>query len=93
MSLRTLDRATLDRQLLLERSSMPILGAIEHLVGVQSQTTHAWYHGLWSRQASFEPTDLSRLLENRAVVRMVLMHSTIHLVTAKNEMPSHCGRS
>jgi hypothetical protein len=82
MSLRALNRATLDRQLLLERSSMHLLEAIEHLVGLQSQTTHTWYHGLWSRLASFDPMELSNLVENRAVVRMVLMRSTIHLVTA-----------
>lgn len=86
MSLRALNRATLDRQLLLERSSMQMLDAIEHLVGLQSQTTHTWYHGLWSRLESFSPHELSGLLENRAVVRMVLMRSTIHLVTARDAL-------
>jgi hypothetical protein len=86
MSLRALNRATLDRQLLLERSSMPVLGAIEHLAGLQSQTTHTWYHGLWSRLTSFKARELSDLLENRAVVRMVLMRSTIHVVTAEDAL-------
>ncbi|MET0235520.1 MAG: winged helix DNA-binding domain-containing protein [Kibdelosporangium sp.] len=86
MSLRALNRATLDRQLLLSRSSMQVLDAIEHLVGLQSQTTHSWYHGLWSRLESFSAPELSGLLANRAVVRMVLMRSTIHLVTAKDAL-------
>jgi hypothetical protein len=84
ITLRALNRATLDRQLLLRRSAMPILDAVEHLVGLQAQTTHSWYHGLWSRLADFQPERLSDLLANREVVRMVLMRSTIHLVSARD---------
>ncbi|CAM3629687.1 winged helix DNA-binding domain-containing protein [Kibdelosporangium persicum] len=86
ISRKALNRATLARQLLLERSDMPVLDALEHLVGLQAQTTHSWYHGLWSRLRTFDPRELSDLLANREVVRMVLMRSTIHLVTARDSL-------
>ncbi|HEV2784838.1 MAG TPA: winged helix DNA-binding domain-containing protein, partial [Solirubrobacteraceae bacterium] len=79
---RALGRATLARQLLLERAQLPALDAIEHLVGMQAQIPHDPYLGLWSRLAGFEPPQLSRLLLERAVVRIVLMRATIHLVSA-----------
>ncbi len=82
LSRRALNRATLDRQLLLRRASLPLLDAVEHLVGLQAQTPHSWYHGLWCRLNDFDPDAFARLLVDRAVVRMALMRSTIHLVTA-----------
>jgi winged helix DNA-binding protein len=86
ISRKALNRATLDRQLLLSRSRMSPQDAVEHLVGLQAQTTKSWYHGLWSRLTDFEPERLSDLLANREVVRMVLMRSTIHLVTARDAL-------
>ncbi|HEU5472410.1 MAG TPA: winged helix DNA-binding domain-containing protein [Actinophytocola sp.] len=81
---RALNRATLDRQLLLRRTAMPLLEAIEHLAGLQAQTPHTWYHGLWCRLTGFDPDALGALLTERKVVRMALMRSTIHLVTARD---------
>ncbi len=79
---RALNRATLDRQMLLRRWDLPILEAVERLVGLQAQTPHTWYHGLWSRLSDFDPARLSALLAERQVVRTGLMRGTIHLVTA-----------
>lgn len=79
---RALNRATLARQLLLRRHDLPLLDSIEHMVGLQAQTPQSWYHGLWSRLAGFRPERLGQLLTNRQVVRVALMRSTIHLVTA-----------
>ena len=53
IGLRALNRATLARQLLLERSTLSIPDAIEHLVGLQAQTPHTWYTALWSRLHDF----------------------------------------
>jgi Winged helix DNA-binding domain len=83
-SLRTLNRATLARQLLLQRSPMSALDAIEHLVGMQAQAPFAPYYGLWSRLDDFTGEELSGLLTSRKAVRIVLMRGTIHLVTAKD---------
>ena len=79
---RELNRATLARQLLLERSTMSTTAAIEHLVGLQAQTPHTAYTGLWSRLDAFDPEALSALLVDRRVVRLALMRGTIHMVTA-----------
>jgi hypothetical protein len=82
VSLRGLNRATLERQLLLRRSELSAVAAIEHLVGMQAQAPFPPYFGLWTRLARFEPDDLARRLLDRSVVRIVLMRGTVHLVTA-----------
>lgn len=79
-------RATLARQLLLERSGLPVPDALEHLVGLQAQTPDTWYTGLWSRLDGFDPLEASALLEQRRLVRIALMRSTIHLVTAEDAL-------
>ena len=81
---RALNRATLARQGLLQRWQIPALEAIERLVGLQAQTPHSWYVGLWARLEGFRPEDAADLLTARAIVRMALMRSTIHLVTARD---------
>ena len=84
ISRRALNRATLARQLLLERSTMSIPAAIEHLVGLQAQTPHTAYTGLWSRLEAFAPEALSELIAERRVVRLALMRGTIHMVSARD---------
>ena len=79
---RALNRATLERQLLLRRSDMTALAAVEHLVGLQAQVPSNPYGALWSRLEGFRPESLSQLFEDRSVVRLPLMRSTIHLVSA-----------
>jgi hypothetical protein len=79
---RTLNRTTLERQLLLERSPMPALDAVAHLVGLQAQLPLNPYHALWSRLDRFRPDDLSQAMLERRAVRIVVMRATIHLVTA-----------
>ncbi len=79
---RALNRALLARQLLLERSTLSPLHAIEHLVGMQSQLPTPPYFGLWARLDGFEPDQLSQLYADRRVVRIAVMRSTVHLVSA-----------
>ena len=52
---RALNRATLARQFLLERADLPVETAVEHLVGLQAQTPHTWYTGLWTRLRTSTP--------------------------------------
>src|SRR5262249_26034778 len=84
LGLRALNRATLERQMLLRRGQTPMLDAIERLVGLQAQTPHTWYHGLWARLEGFQPERLGEMLIKRQVARIALMRSTIHLVTARD---------
>ncbi len=81
---RALNRAFLERQLLLQRSGLDVVGAVEHLIGLQAQAPKAPYVGLWTRLTTFEAADLERALLERRVVRLPLMRSTIHLVSAED---------
>lgn len=82
LSTRALNRALLARQMLLRRRKMTPLMAIEHLAGMQSQLPNSPYVGLWSRLAKFEHSALADLYRTRKVVRIAMMRSTIHLVSA-----------
>jgi hypothetical protein len=84
LSNRALNRATLSRQLLLERARISTLEAIEHLVGLQAQSPFSPYYGLWSRLRDFRASHLVDLLKERDVVRVVLMRGTVHMVTARD---------
>ena len=82
LTLRELNRATLARQLLLQRAQTSVPEAIERLVGLQAQQAAPPYVGLWTRVQSFRRDDLATLIENRSVVKATLMRSTLHLFTA-----------
>ena len=92
LSRRALNRALLDRQMLLRRAPLPagpdragrVIETVEHLGGLQAQAPFPPYYGLWSRLDGFRPDDLAELLLNRAVVRIALMRGTIHLVSARD---------
>jgi hypothetical protein len=80
---RALNRALLARQLLLERSPLSIVDAVEQIGGLQAQYAPSAYVGLWTRLAGFERDDLTRALEAREVVTATLMRTTIHVVSAR----------
>lgn len=82
LTARALNRATLARQLLLDRAAIPVRDAIAHLCGLQAQEPQAPYAGLWSRVRAFRPAALADLLAGRDVVRTHLMRRTVHLVAA-----------
>ena len=79
-----LNRATLERQLLLRRQDRKAIDAISHLVALQAQEPLEPYVGLWSRITDFEPRHLVDLLAGRRVVRTLLMRRTLHLVTSED---------
>ncbi|NUR86161.1 MAG: winged helix DNA-binding domain-containing protein [Nonomuraea sp.] len=82
LSRRVLNRTTLDRQLLLARSSLTPAEAVGRLVAVQGQEINAPYVGLWTRLAAFTQDDLAALLYGRQVVRGSLLRGTQHLALA-----------
>ncbi|NUT44401.1 MAG: winged helix DNA-binding domain-containing protein [Thermoactinospora sp.] len=85
MDLRTLNRTTLQRQLLLGRSAdLSPYEAIRHLVALQGQDPNPPYLGLWSRLESFTLDALTGLLYGRQVVRGSLLRGTQHLCAAED---------
>ncbi|GAA4666306.1 winged helix DNA-binding domain-containing protein [Amycolatopsis dongchuanensis] len=81
---RALNRATLARQLLLDRAGLPVLDAVRHLCGLQAQEPQEPFTGLWSRLRAFAPAELSDLLLGKRVVRTHLMRRTVHLLAAED---------
>ncbi|MDQ1007494.1 hypothetical protein QFZ82_001979 [Streptomyces sp. V4I23] len=86
---RALNRATLERQMLLRRaprSATTAEGAVRHLVGLQAQNVKPPYYALAARLEGFDPGELSAAMADRRVARMVTMRSTIHTHTADDCM-------
>jgi hypothetical protein len=81
---RTLNRVTLERQLLLERHPMSAPDAIGRLVGLQAQAVNAPYVGLWARLSDFAIEDLTDRLVDRRIVRSTTLRGTQHLVRAED---------
>ncbi|MEU4420461.1 winged helix DNA-binding domain-containing protein [Actinoplanes sp. NPDC024001] len=67
--------------MLLRRARLTVPEALTRLGGLQAQTPHTWYVGLWSRLEDYTADPTAALLTEGAIVRMALMRSTIHLVT------------
>ena len=82
LSDRALNRATLARQLLLERSATrSALEVIELLVGLQGQDPELPYIGLWNRIAGWPGDELTTLLADGRVARATLYRGTQHLLS------------
>jgi hypothetical protein len=80
---RILNRALLERQLLMDRASLPVPEAIEQVGGLQTQYAPSGYVGLWTRLAGFERDSLTSALEDRRVIQATLMRTTIHMVSRR----------
>jgi Winged helix DNA-binding domain len=77
-----LNRALLERQLLLRRRRRQVAETVEHLVALQAQNPRDPYVALWTRLEDFDPHELGRMVAERRAVRSPLLRTTVHLVTA-----------
>jgi Winged helix DNA-binding domain len=86
---RALNRATLSRQFLLERASLPVEMVIDHLVGMQAQNPFDPYYGLWARLDAFDPGYLAGKVMAGEVVRASFMRATLHMLTTDDALRVH----
>src|SRR5262249_22813373 len=69
LNARALGRATLARQMLLERSKTDVADAIGRLGALQAQEARPPFVALWSRVEGFEPSQLIDAFAAKTVVR------------------------
>ncbi|MEV6051339.1 winged helix DNA-binding domain-containing protein [Streptomyces sp. NPDC052107] len=84
LDVRALNRATLERQLLLRRSALSPPAAVGHLLGLQAQNVKPPYYALAARLDGFAPERLSAPMADREVARIVTLRSTLHTHTAED---------
>jgi hypothetical protein len=82
LTARRLNRATLARQLLLEREPLTVVDAVRRVVALQAQSPASPYLALWNRVAGFAAADLDAAFANYTVVKASLMRITVHAVAA-----------
>ena len=87
LTARQLNRATLDRQLLLARRQLSVVDAVGQVGALQAQSPASPYLALWNRITDFDPADLDRAFATQAIVKATLMRLTKHAVTAADYPP------
>lgn len=80
LSARDLNRATLARQLLLERAPLGAVDGVRRVVALQAQQPASPYVALWNRLIRFDPTELDAAFADATVVKATLMRITLHAV-------------
>lgn len=91
LTARQLNRATLARQLLLERERLPVVDAVRRILALQAQEPASPYVALWNRVRGFDPTELDAAFRTFAVVKASLMRLTLHAVAAEDRAPFHAA--
>ena len=84
LTLRELNRALLERQLLLKRKRLGVQEAVERLCALQAQYSLSPYIALWTRLTRFQREQLTRALEGREVVKSTLFRITLHITSARD---------
>src|SRR5256885_2959525 len=84
LPLRELNRALLERQMLLAPQRLTVPRAIERLCALQAEYAPSPYIALWSRLTSFRKEELTRALEDRTAVKSSLFRITLHITSARD---------
>ena len=82
LSRRALNRATLARQLLLDRAELPVVEGVRRVLALQSQEPASPYLALAARLEGFEADAVDAAYRAGELVRGTLMRMTIHTVAA-----------
>lgn len=86
---RQLNRATLERQMLLEREPVDLLTAVDKVVAIQAQEPCSPYIALWNRIRGFDPADLDEAFASGEIRKATLMRITLHAVTVADHEVFH----
>jgi hypothetical protein len=86
---RSLNRALLARQGLLEPFDAPVVEVVEAIGALQAQAWAAPPVALWSRMRAFETNDLYAALERRELLVGINLRATLHLVSAREHPAYH----
>ena len=86
LTARALNRATLDRQLLLRRERLGVAEAVARIVALQAQAPASPYLALWDRLIDFDPTELATAFDSRTLVKATLMRLTMHAVVVEERV-------
>jgi winged helix DNA-binding protein len=89
LTARQLNRATLGRQLLLERESLSVVDAVRRVVALQAQEAASPYIALWNRVAAFDASELHEAFVEQRVVKAQLLRITLHVVAADDYPAFH----
>ena len=86
---RGLNRATLQRQLLLRRERLDPAEAVRRIVAIQAQEPASAAIALWSRVEGLRAEDVDAAFRAGAIVKATLMRMTIHAVHAGDHPDVH----
>ena len=89
LTLRQLNRSTLNRQLLLARQRLSSVDAVRSVMALQAQEAASPYVALWNRIAGFDPVDLDEAFAGGQIVKAPLMRVTLHAVVADEYTTLH----
>ncbi len=82
LSADALNRATLARQLLLERSPLDPVSAVAALGGLQAQEPASPFLALHARLETLDPAAVRKAFDDRRLVKATLLRGTLHATTA-----------
>jgi hypothetical protein len=91
LTARQLNRATLDRQLLLRRERLAAPEAVRRVTALQAQEPASPYLALWNRLEAFDPAKLDGAYASGEVVKATLLRGTLHAVHASDYPAYHAA--
>lgn len=86
-----LNRATLQRQLLLRREPATVSDAARRIVALQAQSPPAPYIAMWNRIAGLDFDSVDEAFADRSLVKASLMRITLHAVDATDYPAFHAA--